>query len=120
MAKAKNRLDDLLNDTRELEDFLHALVPVLVTKKLRQGDDVLPYAKELKLKIPASIRGLDVTWETGDSHALQRRASETVVLVRPGHADAVGLVLGCIRIGRWTICLECGFFWCRIVVTRKF
>jgi hypothetical protein len=120
MAKANNRLDDVLNDTREFEDFFHALLPALAAKKLRHGDDVLPYARELKLKIPASIRGMDITWEADHSHPAHKRASETLVLVRPGHADAVGLTVGCVRVGKWKICLECGWIWCRIVVTRRF
>jgi hypothetical protein len=32
-------------------------------QKLRQGDNVLPYAKGLNLKIPESLRGLDITRE---------------------------------------------------------
>jgi len=95
-------------------------MPALAAKKLRHGDDVLPYVRELKLKIPASIRGMDITWEADHSHPAQKRASETLVLVRPGDANAVGLTIGCTRVGKWKICLECGFLWCRIVVTRRF
>ena len=120
MAKAKPKLDTVLEDISELEDFLHALLPTLDEKKLRQGDDVLRYAKKLKLKVPESLRGVEVTWETDHSHSQQKRGNESMVLVRPGHAGALGLVIKCVKVGKWRVCLECGWIWCRIVVTRRF
>ncbi len=121
MATAKNnKLDKVLEDAQELESFLYALLPALDEQKLRQGDDVLRYAKKLKLKIPDSLRGEEVTWEAEHSEAPRKRSSESLVFVRPGQADAVGLVIKCVRIKKWKFCLECGFFYCRIVVTRKF
>ncbi len=119
MAKAKPKLDRVLQDVSELEDFLHALLPALDEQKLHQGDDVLRYAKALKLKIPESLRGMEVTWETDHSDA-QRKRGETLVLTQSGHAGALGLVIKCVRVGKWRICLECGWIWCRIVVTRRF
>ncbi|WP_157648593.1 hypothetical protein [Thiobacillus denitrificans] len=120
MATAKNKLDRVLDDAHELEGFLHALLPALDEQKLRQGDDVLRYAKKLKLKIPESLRGEEVTWEAEHSEAPRKRGNESLVFVRPGQADAVGLVIKCVRIGKWIFCLECGFFYCRIVATRRF
>ena len=120
MTTAKNKLDRVLEDANELEDFLYALLPALDEKKLRQGDDVLRHAKDLKLKIPGPLRGLDVTWETDHSHSHRKSGGEAVVFVRSGHADAVGLVIKCVRIGKWRVCLECGWIWCRIVITRRF
>jgi hypothetical protein len=119
MATAKNNLDRVLDDAREVEDFLYALLSGLDEQKLSQGDDVLGYAKKRKLKIPRSLRGEKITWETDQSGAAHRHG-ETLVFVRPGHVDAVGLVIKCIRIGSWRICLECGWFWCRIVISRRF
>ena len=120
MAGAKNKLDRVLEDAQEIEDFLHALLPALDEEKLCQGDDVLRYAKKMKLKIPNSLRGAEVAWETDHSDSPVKRGSDTLVFVRPGHADAVGLVIKCVRIGKWRFCLECGWIWCRIVVTRRF
>ena len=120
MAATNNKLDRVLEDAHELEDFLHALLPALDEQKLRQGDDVLGYAKKLKLKVPESLRGAEVTWETDHSDSPVKRGGESLVFVRSGHADAVGLVIKCVKIGKWKFCLECGFFWCRIVVTRRF
>lgn len=120
MAKKKPKLDTVLEDIDELEHFFHALLPSLDEQKLRQGDDVLRHAKKLKLKIPEALRGEEVTWETDHSDAQHKRGSASVVLMRPGHAGALGLVIKCVRVGKWRFCLECGWIWCRIVVTRRF
>ncbi|MEO8346932.1 MAG: hypothetical protein ABI607_14670 [Betaproteobacteria bacterium] len=120
MATTTNKLDKVMDDARELEDFLHALLPALDAKKLTQGDDVLHYAKRLKLKIPGALRGAAVTWETDHSDLPAKSRGETLTFVRPGHADAVGLVIKCVKVKKWRFCLECGWLWCRIVVTRKF
>jgi hypothetical protein len=120
MATAKNKLDRVIEDASELEDFLHALLPALDEQKLRQGDDVLSYAKKLKLKIPESLRGAKVTWETDHSDSPLKRRGESLVFVRPGHAEALGLIIKCVKVGKWKFCLECGFIWCRIVVSRRF
>ena len=43
--------------------------------------------------------------------------TQTLVLAQPGNVDALGLVIKCVRIGRWKACLECGWLYCRIVIT---
>jgi hypothetical protein len=120
IATAKNKLDRLLEDTHELEAFLHALLPALDEQKLRQGDDVLGYARKMKLRIPESLRATEVTWETDHSDVPTNRGGESLSFAQPGHAGAIGLVIRCVRIGKWRVCLECGWIWCRIVVTRRF
>jgi hypothetical protein len=120
MANSKNNLDSVLQNVQELEGFFHALLPALDDQKLKQGDDLLGYAKALKLKIPESLLGEAITWETGHSHSHGEHDVDAISLVRPGHSGAVGLVIKCVRIGRWRFCLECGWIWCRIVVSRRF
>jgi hypothetical protein len=120
MATTNTQLDNVLEDIHELEDFLHVLIPALEQQKLRPGEEVLRYAKEMKLKIPRSIEGLEIIWEPDSAEAPQGRQTESVVLVRPGHPDALGLTLGCVGIGKWKVCLECSWIFCRIVVTRRF
>jgi len=120
MTTGKTKLDSVLENVQELEDFLHALLPTLDEQKLHQGDSVLPHAKALKLKIPESLRGQDITWEADDSHSHEKSVGKGMSFVRPGDADAVGLVIKCVRSGKWRFCLECGWIWCRIVVTRRF
>src|SRR5687768_15210584 len=118
MPTTKDQLDLTLKDVQELEEFFHALLPGLDEQTLGQGDDVLPYAKTLKLKIPQSLRGQAVTWETNHSHAHGNRRGESISLVRPGHPDAIGLVIKCVKVRKWRVCLECGWIWCRIVISR--
>jgi hypothetical protein len=120
MATIETKLDGLMKEIHELEDFLYALIPALDEKDMRPGENLLPYAKKLKLKIPRSISGLDVTWKASSAHSPHQHRGESLVLVRPGQANAVGLTLGCIDIGGWEVCLECGFFYCRIVITKRF
>jgi hypothetical protein len=119
MATAKNKLDRMLGDAQELETFLYALLPSLDEQKLRQGDDVLGYAKKMKLKVPEALRGTEVTWDPDHSESPLKHG-DILTFVRPGHPDAVGLVIKCVRAGKWKFCLECGWIWCRIVVTRRF
>jgi hypothetical protein len=119
MASAKTKLDNVLDDVQELEEFLHTLLPTLDGDKLKHGESVLPHAKALKLKIPEILRGVDVTWEAPHAHTHNGRV-ESLSLVRPGHSDAVGLVIKCVKVKKWTFCLECGWLWCRVVVSRPF
>jgi hypothetical protein len=117
---ATNKLDQLLENTKELEDFLHALIPALDTDKLHQGADVLSYARNVKVKIPDFLKGEKVTWETEDSHSTLQKNAESITLVRSGNPAIVGLKIACVRAGKWRICLECSWLWCRIVLTRRF
>jgi len=43
-----------------------------------------------------------------------------MTLARPGVADAVGLTIGCIKINRFRVCLECGWLYCRVVIKGRF
>jgi len=120
--EADHRLDACLNDTHELETFLHAFLEKLDEKKLKPGEDVTRLAEQFGLKPPAVLAGAPITWE-GSGHAHYEAAGtrvQSLVLARPGHPDAVGLVIKCITIRGWRICLECGWIWCRIVVTKRF
>jgi hypothetical protein len=124
MAKTDNeaRLAGSLGELRELETFLYALLPAVTQSRPKQGADLLPYIKSQKLKVPASLQGLEITWDgrariTDDDLGVLAPIS----FVRPGNPDAVGLTIGCIRIGRKIkICLECGWFYCKIVIKGTF
>lgn len=111
-------LTDSLRDVWELEQFLHAFIGALTERHVKPGEDVTRFVDELGLKLPAALRGAPITWvgreepnNTADGHLQQ-----TLVLARPGKADAVGLTIGCVKIGRRRYCLECGFWYCRIVI----
>ena len=77
-------LENILEDIHELEEFLHAtLIPALDQQKLRQGDDLLRYAKELNLRIPRSIRGLPNHLGTDSSDSSKQPRTGSIVLLRP-------------------------------------
>jgi hypothetical protein len=120
MRKKDKKLDLVLKEVNELGDFVHELILALQGRALRQGDDVLRYAKASKIRTPESLRGLEITWETDQSYSHDKHGREGFSLLRPGHSNAIGLVLGCIRVGKWKICLECSWLSCRIVISRRF
>jgi len=124
MAKIDNeaRLAGTLGELRELEAFLYALLPAVTQSRPKQGADLLPLVKAQKLKVPAALQGVDITWDgrarvTDDDLGVLAPIS----FVRPGNPEAVGLTIGCIRIGRKIkVCLECGWFYCKIVIKGTF
>jgi hypothetical protein len=119
MAKTA-KIDELLRDTQEIEFFLHAFLKRLPAD-LKPGEDVTRYAKKFGLKLPACLKGEVIEWVGQEAHDIERDArTETLVLSQPGQAEALGLTIKCVKIRRWRFCLECGWLYCRIVVTRRF
>lgn len=116
------RLIGSLTEVRELEAFLFALLPAAIQSRPKQGADLLPLVKEQSLSVPASLDGLDITWDGGSRLTDDDLGDAPLIsLVRPGNPDALGLTIGCIRIGRRVkICLECGWFYCKIVIKGTF
>jgi hypothetical protein len=116
--KTSDPLTNSLRDVLELEQFLHAFIGALTKRRLKPGEDVTHLVDELGLKPPAALKGIPLTWigrdETPDT--AEGRREQTLVLTRPGKADAVGLTIGCIRVRGRKYCLECGFWYCRIVI----
>ena len=113
-----DRLDNSLRDIIELEDFLHAFIGALAKRQLKPGEDVAPLVGVLGLKLPAALKGAPIIWIGRNEHPEPADASSehTLVLTRPGKADALGLTIGCVRIHGRRYCLECGFWYCRIVI----
>jgi hypothetical protein len=112
------RLTNSLKDVLELGQFLHAFIGALTKRRLRAGEDVTHLVKELGLKLPVTLEGSPIHWvgrEDGPD-AEQGRKGQTLVLTRPGNADALGLTIGCITIHGRRYCLECGWLYCRIVI----
>jgi hypothetical protein len=112
----------LLHNTNELEDFLHDFIGRLAKRRLKPGADVTRLVNEFGLKTPPVLKGAKITWAGGGDNGVTKRETgeQVLVLSRPGQFDAVGLTIGCIRVGRFHICLECGWFYCRIVIKGKF
>lgn len=113
-----DRLGNSLRDVIELEEFSHAFIGALTKRQLKPGQDVTPLVGELGLKLPEALKDAPIVWvgRNGSPDAADRNLEHTLVLMRPGQADAVGLTIGCIKIRHWRICLECGFWYCRIVI----
>jgi hypothetical protein len=121
--KTEERLLDSLRDVRELETFLHDLLGNLTLRGIEtaRGEDLMRYVKVLGLSVPEAIRDMAVTWDTHHGLAEAGPGKESsLVLVKPGHPDALGLTIGCVRVGRFKICLECGWLYCRIVIKGTF
>lgn len=121
-STADTRLLTSLGDVREVEEFLHTLLVDLAGRRPKKGQDVMPHVKRLELTVPEALRGLDITWDGGarlDDDDLGDR--DPISIVRPGNPNALGLTIGCIRIGRRVkVCLECGWFYCKIVIKGTF
>lgn len=117
----QDRLDIAFGDLAEIEAFLFPLMQLAATKKLKDGDDVLKLAREAKLKVPELFQGEEMVWDTTSKYSDQAKtAASSISITRPGNPQALGLTIGCIRRGKWRICLECGWIWCRIVISRRF
>ncbi|WP_427017122.1 hypothetical protein ACQCSX_00130 [Pseudarthrobacter sp. P1] len=103
---------------KELEQFLHAFISALTVRRPKPGDDVSHLVDELGLRPPAAWKRMPITWVGGTEQrgASQDQQGQTLVLVLPGHPDAVGLTIGCIRVHGRLYCLECGWLYCRIVI----
>ena len=122
MANNEDRLSASLHDTKELEAFLHTFLAAVAKRKPKSGEDVTRYASELGLKIPALLEGAEITWTREDDvdETAKANGDQTLVLAQPCHANALGLTIGCIKVRRWKICLECGWLYCRIVIKGTF
>lgn len=118
----ESRLLTSLGDVREVEEFLHTLLVDLAAHRPKPGEDVTPHVERLNLTVPEALKGLEITWDSGarlDDDDLGDR--DGMSIVRPGNPNALGLTIGCIRIGkRVKVCLECGWLYCKIVIKGRF
>jgi hypothetical protein len=121
--RTNDRFAEFLSNSHELESFCHDFISHVAKRRPKPGTDVTKYAEKLHLSVPAVLKGAKMTWDgPHDSEVAHKEGGrgQTLVFVRPGPADAVGLTIGCIRVGRFKICLECGWFYCRVVIKGRF
>lgn len=116
----EDKFDRCINETREVEKFLFSFIRELTKRRLKSGEDVSRYAEECGLEIPEMFKGTPIYWAEKEVPSAEDLREEPLVFARPGVPHALGLTIGCIRWGKWRACLECGWFWCRVVVTRRF
>lgn len=120
---AEDQFVSSLRDVQELETFFRDLLLYLARQQKRpaHGEDLTPHFETLKRPVPESLRGAPVTWDSRpDFNDAELEGGPPLVLVAPGHPDALGLTIGCIRVWRFKICLECGWLYCRIVIKGRF
>lgn len=118
--KENDAFTDFLSNGHEVETFFHDFISQVAKRRPKPGADVTKYADQLRLKMPTVLKGAKITWASGTDSAARQSAEQALVFMRPGHATAVGLTVGCITIRRVRVCLECGWFWCRIVIVGRF
>jgi hypothetical protein len=110
-----------LANVADLEDFIHELHERLGERELYQGEDLTARASELGVRVPEFLTREPLVYEVHDheEHGIEGRV---LVLVRPsGITNPVArFKVLCGRWGRYTICLECGWIWCRIVIYGNF
>lgn len=121
MERESDTLRMSLANVADLEDFLHELHERLGDRELNPGEDLTALAAELGVRVPELLAGEPLVYEVHDheEHSIEGRA---LVLVRPsGVTNPVArFKVLCGKWGPYTICLECGWIWCRIVIYGRF
>ena len=120
MAKTARNSNQPLRDTQEIESFLHTFLKRLPAG-LKPGEDVTRYAKKVRPQDSSVLERRSHRMGRPGAHdeGLDAR-TQALVLSQPGQADALGLTIKCVTIRGWRFCLECGWLYCRIVVTKRF
>jgi hypothetical protein len=60
--KASDPFANCLITSYELESFFHDFIRQVAKRRPKPGADVTKYAKELRLKMPAVLKGAKITW----------------------------------------------------------
>lgn len=111
----------IFRELREVETFFFSLIPAAVSEKPSEREDLLPLAERIGLAVPNSLSGFPIEWDTHARTAGDDSLEPSISIVRPGIPGALGLTVGCVRVGRRTkVCLECGWLYCRIVIKGTF
>jgi hypothetical protein len=120
MAATADEFETSLEYVQELESFLHEFLERLPAEGLEDGEDLTPYIERAGLQVPRFIEAGELTYASAPCKLDIEADHAPLVLVRPGHPEVIGLVIRCVYWRGWRICLECGWIWCRIVLTRRF
>ena len=104
-----DRLDNSLRDIIELNTF-STLLSKRWQRQLKPGKDVNPLVGVLGLGMRSPQRGSHSRIGRNENPEPADASSEhTLVLTRPGKADAFGLTMGCVRIHGRRYCLSVDF-----------
>lgn len=121
MAAESDALVLSLANVADLEDFMHELHGRVDDRDLSPGEDLTALAADLGVRVPEFLAGEPLVYEVheDEDHRVDGRA---IVLVRPSaqRSPVSRLKIICGRWGRVTVCLECGWIWCRVVIYGRF
>ncbi len=121
MNPTEKNLDQCLKDVSELEKFCMALVDELpALNKLKPGENLRQHLEYRKIEVPDILGDDPIEWLGTLGDADNETEGDVITLVRPGNPRVLQARIWCVKVGRWRICLECGWFWCRIVIQRRF
>jgi hypothetical protein len=114
----------------EFQHFIFELSNHLGGTALELDEDLLQRALALKIPIPAFLQDVNTPAEGSSETSQESKNLEPLVLVSPGLASkspgqstssvVQEIKVLCGRVGRWTVCLECGWIWCKVTITRRF
>lgn len=121
MAAKADPFQTSLANVADLAEFMHQLHAHLGDQELKPGEDLKERAVALKIPVPKFLEGNPLTYEVHE-HKQEAIDGRAIVLVRPGDAkNAISRrKIICGSWGRYTVCLECGWIWCQIVIYGRF
>jgi hypothetical protein len=110
-----------LANVADLEKFMHELHERLGDRELKPGEDLKERATALDIKVPEFLHGNPLRYEKHE-HKDEHVDGRAIVIVRPSHITnpVSRLRILCGSWGRVTVCLECGWIWCKIVIYGRF
>ena len=102
-------------------EFMHELHERLGDRELKPGEDLKERAAALDIRVPDFLGGKPLIYEMHD-HKEERIEGRAIVLVRPSNVKnpVSRRKIICGSWGRVTVCLECGWIWCKIVIYGRF
>jgi hypothetical protein len=110
-----------LTNVADLAELMHEIHARLGERELRPGEDLKERAVALGIRVPDFLAGKPLLYEVHDhnEHPIDGRA---IVLVRKGDAKTPvsRRKIICGSWGKVTVCLECGWIWCQIVIYGRF
>lgn len=121
MASESDPLHTSLANVADLAEFMHQLHAHLGDHELKRGEDLKERAAALKIRVPDFLASKPLIYEVHD-HKEEAIDGRAIVLVRPGDSKTPvsKRKIICGSWGRYTICLECGWIWCQIVIYGRF
>lgn len=118
---SKDKLSSTLSNISQLENFFFALANELPKQKknFKKGQDITTHLKNNDIQIPEVLQDDSIEWLGVDTDYVDDE-NHGISIVRPGNPTALGLTIGCVKIRRWRVCLECGWLYCRVVIKGSF